>query len=85
MPLEIVETVSINVTEKTGLEFNKNVNQNDVVATYTTNNGVEPITTTLISDTSVIGHENDYQLFSLSNGNVVVKGPERIKCRRLLF
>ena len=75
MPLEIVETVSVNATPKTGLEVGKNVNQNDVAATYTTSGGVSPITTTLVSDTSVSGHENDYQLFSLSNGNVIVKGP----------
>ena len=73
--LEIVEPVSIQATPKTGLEYGNNVNQNDVVATYTTSNGVNPITVTMISDTSVSGHENDYQLFSLSNGNVVVKGP----------
>ncbi len=74
--LLITKEVTVNVTPKTGLEVSKNVNQNDVVATFTTSNGVAPITTTLVSDTSVSGHENDYQLFSLSNGNVVVKGPD---------
>ncbi len=72
LPLEIVDPVSISVTPKTDLEVSKNVNQNDIVATYATKDGADPITTTLISDTSISGHENDYQLFSVSNGNVVV-------------
>lgn len=74
--LLITKEVTVNVTPKTGLEVSKNVNQNEVVATFTTSNGVAPITTTLVSDTSVSGHENDYQLFSLSSGNVIVKGPD---------
>ena len=72
--LEIVNPLTISAAASTDLEVGKNVNQNDVVATYTTSNGVAPITTTLVSDISVSGHENDYQLFSISNGNVIVKG-----------
>ncbi len=70
--LEIVESLVLSVNPLTGLEVGKNVNQNDVVTTYTTRNGVAPITATVVSDTSVSGHENDYQLFSLNNGNVIV-------------
>ncbi|MCI9524031.1 MAG: FimB/Mfa2 family fimbrial subunit, partial [Erysipelotrichaceae bacterium] len=72
LPLEIVEPVSIKTTAKTGLEYSKNVNQNDTVATYIVSNGADPITVTMASDSSVSGHENDYQLFAVSNGKVIV-------------
>ena len=85
LPLQIVNPLSISATPKAGLEFNKNVNQNDIVATYTTSNGVAPITTTLVSDISVSGHENDYQLFSISNGNVIVKGPNGLNAGDYYF
>ncbi len=73
--LDIVEPVSISVSPKTGLEYGNNVNNGDVAATYTTSNGVNPITVTLVSDTSVSGHVNDYQMFSVSNGNIIVNDP----------
>lgn len=75
-PLEIVEPVSIQATAKTGLENNKNTNQGDSIATYSTSHGVNPITVTVVSDTSVQGHDNDYQLFSVSGGNVIVNHPD---------
>ncbi len=75
LPLEIVEPVSISVTPKTGLEFSKNVNNGDMVATYTTSNGVNPISVSVASDTSVLGHDNDYQKFTISGNNVVVNDP----------
>ena len=73
--LEIVEGLSIETSPNTGLKYGTNVNLGDTVATYTAKNGTEPITFTLISDTSVSSHENDYQLFSFNNGNVVVNDP----------
>ena len=72
MSLQIVNPLSISASPKTGLEYDKNVNQNDVVGTYTTSNGVSPITVSVISDTSVSGHENDYQKFTAANGNVTI-------------
>ena len=72
LSLQIVNPLSISTTPKAGLEFNKNVNQNDTVATYSTSNGVSPINVTIVSDTSDADHENDYQMFSVSNGNVTV-------------
>ena len=75
IPLEIVAPLTITTTPRTGLEYNRNVNNGDIVATYTTSDGVSPITVTLVSDTSVSGHANDYQLFSISSGNVVVNDP----------
>ncbi len=72
LSLQIVNPLSISATPKAGLEFNKNVNQNDTVATYSTSNGVSPINVTIVSDTSDADHENDYQMFSVSNGNVTV-------------
>ncbi|MCI8491322.1 MAG: cadherin repeat domain-containing protein, partial [Lachnospiraceae bacterium] len=75
--LEIVEPLStITVTPKNDLEVKKNVNKNDPVASITSSVGVKPITYTVISDTSESGHADDYQLFSISGSNVVVKGPD---------
>ncbi len=82
---EIVNPLTISVTAERGLEFGKNVNQNDIVATYTTSNGVAPITAALVSDTSVSGHENDYQLFSISNENLVVKEPDSLNAGDYYF
>ncbi len=75
LPLEIVSPLSLSITSQTGLEYDKNVNNGDTIATYTTKDGVSPITVSVVSDTSVNGHANDYQLFSISNGNVVVNDP----------
>ena len=85
MSLQIVNPLSITAITKTGLEYSKNVNQNDVVATYTTKDGVTPITTTLVSDTSIGGHENDYQLFSVSNGTVIVNNPDGLNAGDYYF
>ena len=73
--MEIVEPLSLSVTPGTGFTYNSNVNHGDTVATYTTKDGVSPITVSVISDTSVNGHANDYQMFSTSNGNIVVNDP----------
>ncbi|MCI9293552.1 MAG: hypothetical protein HFF01_09290 [Erysipelotrichaceae bacterium] len=72
LTLEIVDPVSITATPKTDLVYKKNANKGDIAATYTTKDGFDPITVTVISDTSVSGHSDDYQLFSLNNGNVIV-------------
>jgi len=71
-PLEIIEGPSITVTPKTDLVYGENVNKNDTVATYTLGNNNGNFTTSVISDASVQGHENDYKLFSISNGKVIV-------------
>ncbi len=82
---EIVDPVSITASAKTGLEVYKNVKQSDTIATYTTSNGVNPITVTVVSDTTVNGHENDYQRFSVSNGNVIVNDPDGLNAGDYYF
>ena len=85
LSIEVRAPVSITVTPKTDLEYRKNVNRNDVVATFTTKDGADPITTTLISDTTVSGHEEDYKLFSLSGNNIVVKDANELEAGDYYF
>ncbi len=70
--LQIIEPFRIEVDAKTNLVYSQNVNQGDTIATYMGYNEVTTMTYSLISDTSVPGHENDYRLFTLSNGNIQV-------------
>jgi len=53
LPLEIVDPLQLSVTPNTNLKYGENANHGDVIASFTTVNGVSPITVTLISDTSV--------------------------------
>lgn len=79
--LEIVPELTIAVIPspqgQSAFEYSKNVNQNTQIATITTTGGVSPINFVTVSDTSVPGHENDYQKFDvLTTGSspiVVVK------------
>lgn len=74
--LEILDSLAISVTPDTTLEYGKNVEPDDTVATVSTTGGVAPITSSLVSDTSVSGHANDYQKFQLvkdNSGNLVIQ------------
>ncbi|MCI9293431.1 MAG: cadherin repeat domain-containing protein, partial [Erysipelotrichaceae bacterium] len=83
--LKIVEPLTLTVTSKSNFEVKKNVNQGDVVGTYLTNHGVSPISVTLVGDASMSGHENDYQLFDVSNGNIIVKEPNGLNAGDYYF
>ncbi|MCI9312756.1 MAG: hypothetical protein HFE68_05260 [Erysipelotrichaceae bacterium] len=71
--LEIVKPLSVQVSAQNGLEYHKNVDHMDAVASITSSGGVLPITYSVISDTSISNHANDYQHFTVSGNNVVVK------------
>ena len=71
-PLAITKGITITPTVKTNLEYSKNVNKNDIVATLSSTGGVLPVTYSLISETNISGHENDYQKFNVSGSNVIV-------------
>ena len=85
LPLEIVSPLSLSAASQTGLEYQRNVNYGDKVATYTTSHGVAPITATVVSDSGVSGHINDYQLFSISNGDIVVNDPNGLNAGDYYF
>lgn len=75
-PLEVLDPLAVSVTPVTTLEYSKNVNPNDTVATISATGGVAPITYKLISDTSVSGHANDYEKFQIAKdgaGNLVIQ------------
>ncbi len=71
----VEESVKITVTPKTGLEYGKNVNNGDTVATFTLQNQTSPVVTSVVSDDSVKGHEDDYKYFSVSSNKVIVNQP----------
>ena len=77
-PLEIIAPLkSVTVKPNTNLVYDQNVFDTDPVATITSSGGAQPISFTLLSDTSVAGHENDYQLFTITEGNqIVVNNPD---------
>lgn len=62
-----------NVVPRDDLEYQKNVNQNDVVADIIVKDGVSYGSFELLSDTDETGHSNDYQLFEIVDKTITVK------------
>ncbi|MCI8541658.1 MAG: hypothetical protein HFE67_09155, partial [Erysipelotrichaceae bacterium] len=83
--LKITEGIKITPSVRSGLEYKKNVNLNDIVASLSASGGVAPMSYTLISDNSVAGHENDYQKFAISGNNIVVNEPNGINAGDYYF
>lgn len=74
LPLEIVADVSLSVTptpqNQSTFEYSKNVSDGDQIASISSSGGAKPITYTLSKDSSVSGHDKDYEKFRVdTSGN----------------